>query len=96
MNLKRVSGRLMPALEWTEDLSGACARITATGSRSLRVENHTGVLDLSDTRVVVGSRQGALCVEGRDLLLCDVRPDALVIRGEIARIEFPCGGSGAR
>ena len=96
MKIKRAAGRRLPALEWTEDLSGGCARLTAVGRRCLRVENHTGVQDLSDTRVVIGSRRGPLCVEGRGLLLRDIRPDALVIRGEIIRVEFPCEGGGSR
>lgn len=81
-----------PALEWAEDLSGGCARVVAVGGRSLRVENHTGVLELTDTRVALNTRRGPLYAEGRNLTLCDVRPGTLVIRGDIRRIELPCRG----
>ncbi len=88
----RRRARGLPALEWTEDLSGGCARVTAVGGRSLRVENHTGVLELSETRVVLNTRRGPLCAEGRDLTLCDIRPGTLVIRGDIRRVDLPCKG----
>ena len=89
---QRRAAHALPALEWVEDLSGACARVTAVAGRSLLVENHTGVLELSPTRVVLNTRRGPLCVEGRDLALCDIRPGALMVRGELTRIELPCEG----
>ena len=90
--MKQKRRRGLPALEWTEDLSGGCARVTAVGGRSLRVENHTGLVALSDRCVVLNTRRGPLCCEGRALTLCDIRPGALVIRGDIQRIELPCEG----
>ena len=96
MKTLRAADRALPALEWTEDLAGGCARVTAIGSRCLRVENHTGVLSLSDTRIVIGTRRGPLCAEGRGLTLCDIRPDTLIVRGKIARLELPCGGGEGR
>lgn len=96
MKRRRAPAPALPALEWAEEISGGCARVTALGSRCLRVENHTGVLRLSDDEVVVDTRRGPLCVEGRGLYLCDVRWDALVVRGDIARVLFPCEGGGER
>ena len=96
MKTKHVNVPALPALEWAEDLSGGCARVVAIGSRCLRVENHTGVLDLSDTCAVIGSRRGPLRVEGTGLTLCDVRADTLVVRGNIARIQLPCRGGDGR
>lgn len=90
--MSRRRPRGLPALEWAEDLTGGCARVVAVGGRSLRVENHTGVLELTDARVVLNTRRGPLCAEGQDLILCDVRPGVLVIRGDIHRIELPCKG----
>lgn len=81
-----------PALEWAEDISGRCARITAVGSRSLLVENHTGLRDYSETKVCLNSRSGQICVTGSALTLCDVRPGALIVRGHISRVELPCEG----
>ena len=39
------------ALEWPRDLAGGCARATAIGANRLLVENYTGILELTDTRV---------------------------------------------
>lgn len=88
--------REAPALEWARDASGACARVTAVGSHSLLVENHTGVLDFTRERVQLNTRCGPLCVLGSGLELRDVRRGVLVVHGSVSRVELPCeGGDGA-
>ncbi len=82
--------RSLPALEWAEDASGRCARVTAIGSRSLLVENHTGIRAFAGDCVELDTREGTLRVFGVGLTLRDARPGALIIRGYIARVELPC------
>ena len=77
------------ALEWPRDLAGGCARATAIGSNRLLVENHTGILALSDTCVRLQTGAGAITVTGRELKLCDARRGALIVRGIIERVELP-------
>ena len=81
-----------PALEWLQDVSGCCPRITAIGSHSLLVENHTGLLMFTDSQIRLGSHAGAVCVLGSGLSLSDVRQGALIIHGNIHRVELPCDG----
>ena len=81
-----------PALEWTEDMTGRCPRITAVGGHSLLVENHTGIAVFTDTRIVLNSRAGAVCAMGSGLSLSCARAGAVIIRGDIRRIELPCRG----
>ena len=84
-----------PALEWTEDMTGRCPRITAVGGHSLLVENHTGIAVFTDSRIVLNSRAGAVCVLGSGLSLSCARAGAVIIRGDIRRIELPCRGGDA-
>ena len=85
--------RAMPsALEWAEDMTGRCPRITAVGGHSLLVENHTGIAVFTDTRIVLNSRAGAVCAMGSGLSLSCARAGAVIIRGDIRRIELPCRG----
>ena len=84
-----------PALEWLQDISGRCPRATAIGSHSLLVENHCGIDSFSQERIALNTGAGPLCVHGRRLALRDVRPDALIVHGEIHRVELPCRGGDA-
>jgi len=80
----------VPALEWLCDLSGKTARITSIGNRKLLVENHCGIREFTDTRIILATRCGFIDVQGVSLSLNEVRRDALVIHGGIANIKLPC------
>ena len=82
------------ALLWSRDLSGQCARVMAVGSDRLLVENHTRILELTDTRVTLCTGSGPLTVTGRGLQLREVRPGALIVQGELHRVDLPCEGGG--
>lgn len=84
-----------PALEWAEDMTGRCPRITAVGGHSLLVENHTGIAVFTDSRIVLNSRAGMVCALGSGLSLSCARTGAVIIRGDIRRIELPCRGGDA-
>ena len=79
----------VPALEWVSEVSGRAVRVTAVGSRRVLVENHTGIRDFSGEAVALSTASGALVVRGVGLTLCEVRPNALIVRGAIRAIELP-------
>ena len=87
--------RRVPAMEWAEEAAGHCARATIVGSRSVLVENITGIDRFSCDCVRLDTRRGALCVFGDGLSLCEVRPGTLIVRGDIRRVELPCSGGDA-
>lgn len=83
------------ALTWPEDLLGRCARITAIGCHRLLVENHTGLLCLTETEIRLNTGCGPLSISGEGLTLCDARPRAMIVKGRIRRIDLPLEGGGA-
>ena len=85
---------VFPALEWLDEASGQLPRILLRGGRRAMIENHTGIIQFTDTLVCLSTRQGPLTIAGRDLLLSEVRPDALTVVGEITEIRLPKGGEG--
>ena len=82
----------VPALEWLSDVSGRAARATAIGSRRILIENHTGIQDFTDETVRLSTAAGPLCVHGRNLTLCEVRANALIVHGCIRQVDLPEDG----
>ncbi len=78
-----------PALEWFCDLSGRTARITSIGNRSLLVENHCGIIEFGEEKILLSTRCGNIEVVGNGLYLSEVRRDALVIQGNISDVKLP-------
>ncbi len=83
-----------PALEWLDEASGQLPRILLAGGRRAMIENHTGVLEFTEHSIRLMTRQGILTINGHNLLLSEVRPDALTVRGDIAEIQLPAPKGG--
>ncbi|MEF9896359.1 MAG: YabP/YqfC family sporulation protein [Clostridia bacterium] len=81
-----------PALDWVEEASGAQPRLLLAGGRRAMIENLVGIVEFTDTRIRLLTRSGMLTLTGEELLLTQVRPDALTVRGKIKLIELPDGG----
>lgn len=79
----------VPALEWLDDVSGRAVRATAVGSRRILIENHTGIQNFTDETVHLSTAAGPLCVHGRNLTLCEVRENALIVHGHIRQVDLP-------
>lgn len=86
--LKRIAPAF-PALEWLEEASGALPRLILAGGKRAMIENLTGILEFTDTCIRLLTRAGVLTITGRDLILTQIRPDALTVRGRIERIDLP-------
>lgn len=78
-----------PALEWLADASGLQVRMMLVGTRRLLVENHRGIVEFTEARIRLMTRAGILTIDGEHLTLCEVRPDALTVRGSIRVIGLP-------
>ena len=93
MAARKVPGRArhvaFPAMEWLEEAAGALPRLMLAGGRRAMIENHTGILEFTPSCVRLMTRQGVLAIHGTALLLTQIRPDALTVRGEIQSIELP-------
>jgi sporulation protein YqfC len=85
----RVRHGAFPAMEWLEEAAGALPRLMLAGGRRAMIENHTGILEFTPSCVRLMTRQGVLAIHGEALLLTQIRPDALTVRGEIQSIELP-------
>lgn len=83
--------RSAPALEWFCDVTGHTARVTSIGNHSLLVENHRGVEAFGTERIVLKTSCGSIEVEGAGMMLREVRRDALIVDGDIRRVQLPCG-----
>lgn len=78
-----------PQLDWLCDVSGRYARVTSIGGRLLLVENHTGILQFSDTRILLATRCGDIAIDGMNLSLSEARSDLLAVRGRILSVRLP-------
>lgn len=65
-----------------EAVTGA-ARLTMIGQGRVRIENHCGLMELSQERIRLRTREGSVCVRGKELMLRELTHQAAEIEGEI-------------
>ena len=63
-------------------------RVTTIGNARALVENHLGLLAYGAECVRVRCRRGVASVCGQGLALREVRRDALIVTGRIAKVEL--------
>lgn len=62
--------------------------IQLRGKKSLCVENHSGILEYSDTAVRIAVSGGALTVRGSEIHICRMTKKCLEIRGRLVGLEL--------
>ena len=64
------------------------SRVTVSGGKIIKVENHRGVLQYTDSYVVLALKKGQLSIMGQELQLEGMSGRCLVIRGKIKSAEW--------
>ena len=73
---------------WAEGILPGSIRLYAIGANRLMVENYEAVSEMSETRMLILGRGGAVEIIGNDLVIREIRKDTLVAEGAITEILF--------
>ena len=87
-SIKELPQELTERLELPQEALLGAAKLTVTGGRRALVENHRGVLEYGEERIVVSVGRGKLTVSGRGLGIEAMNRRELLIRGRIQSVEW--------
>ena len=74
------------------DIKGGLLHIETEGRRAVFLENHKGIVSISEEEIEVNSSEGSVFVSGSRLKVGAMNGDELKIEGVIEKIEFGRGG----
>jgi len=86
-DIKAKAMRTAERLEIPHEVFGG-TRITITGERRLLIEKHRGILEYGRELITVNCGRRIVEVYGSQLDLVTMTAEALLITGELSRIEF--------
>jgi len=90
--MTRISRRLRKwtneVLDLPQDVLLDLPRITLVGNQELTVENHQGVRHFSENKMILSLHQGALEIEGDELMIRAILPQEVMIEGIIRNIKY--------
>ena len=63
-------------------------RLILSGDSHLLIENHRGILEYSEEKVVLALKRGRISISGSKLKLCAMNSAELLISGRIENVEW--------
>lgn len=79
---------LAEVLELPKDIILDLPKIIMVGNLQIYIENHKGILEYTDNRIRINTKNGILRIIGENLILKNIVAEEIFIVGEINQVEF--------
>ena len=79
---------LAEILELPKDIILDLPKIIMVGNLQIYIENHKGILEYTDNRIRINTKNGILRIIGKNLILKNIVAEEIFIVGEINQVEF--------
>ena len=85
---KEIKETVSELLELPKDIILDLPRITLVGNLQLYIENHRGLIEYSNQRIRIYTKNGIIRIIGKNLVIKTVIKEEIIIVGLIEHIEF--------
>lgn len=79
---------LAEILELPKDIILDLPKIVMIGSLQIYIENHKGILEYTNNRIRINTKNGVLRIIGKNLMLKNIVTEEIIVVGEINQVEF--------
>jgi len=86
--LFRIKEKMAGALSVPKEIALDMPLVMATGRGEVSIENYKNILEFTDTRLRIGTKEGLMIIEGEMLKLRQITTENLLISGRIAEIKY--------
>lgn len=87
-NRKPLREKMADAMELPKETALSLPKIIVLAGKEATVENHKGVIELSQEKIRLYTAGGILCIEGKGLDVGEITDEDITVLGEINKIEF--------
>lgn len=85
---KQLQNQFAEAFEIPQDALLDLPRITLIGDAQLYLENHRGIIEYTSEKIRVSVVGGSLEIIGEEMILKNIKPDEIAVRGTISQLLF--------
>lgn len=86
--IRKLADDLAEKFELPEEALLGAAKLTVTAGHRALVENHCGIIEYGDERIVISTGRGRLSVAGQDMRIIAMNKSELLISGGISTVEW--------
>jgi len=83
-----VKEKIANSLSLPKEIALDLPLVTATGRGEVTIENYKNLLEFTDIRIRIRTKEGVLTIEGERLLLRHVTTENLLVTGRVTGILF--------
>ncbi|MCL2841005.1 MAG: sporulation protein [Defluviitaleaceae bacterium] len=87
-NLFRIKEKMAGALSVPKEILLDMPLVMATGRGEMNIENYKNILEFTDTKLRVGTKDGVMVIEGEQLKLRQLTSENLLISGRISGVAW--------
>lgn len=85
---KKEDHKIIDSLKLPKDVMLGALRCTLTGSSEAWIENYKGILEYTDSEIVLQGKNCTLCMEGRGLSIDYYTNEDMKISGTISCVRY--------
>ncbi len=90
--LRLFAGKFSKSIGIPPELMLGEPKVTMPGNNDILIENHKGIIEYSKENVRIATQNGVIVIEGRELVLVEMKRDSVAISGSIHNIMKLDGG----
>ncbi len=89
-NVTKETGKelLVESLKLPKDMMMGAFMLSMTGNREALIENYRGILEYTDSCILLQTKSGQVCFEGRNLVIEYYTNEDMKITGHISNVIF--------
>ena len=85
---RSLAQRILVSAQITEDLSESALFFQVTGRQEAYIENYKGILEYTDSRILLLGKHCRLSIEGKHLMIPFYTAEEMKITGQIEHISY--------
>lgn len=85
---KSLYHKISAAAQLPRDLSDGAALVTVTGQEEVCIENHRGIIEYTDARLMLQTKNGKLEILGRNLYISYYTGEEMKVTGRVEQINY--------
>lgn len=86
--IENIKENLSDALELPKEITLNLPKVTMVGSTQIRIENHKGIIEYSESKIRINSKIGVIIITGKNLFIRNIIKEEVVLEGKLESVQI--------
>lgn len=86
--IENIKENVSDALELPKEITLNLPKVTMVGSSQIRIENHKGIIEYSESKIRINSKIGIIVITGKNLFIRNIIKEEVVLEGKLESVQI--------